>query len=329
MQAFKSFKHLLQSVNDNSFEAIALQIFKFQSTHNPVYKQFLHFLNVKPNTVTTLNQIPFLPIQFFKSFSVQTGSWQAETLFKSSGTTSTTESRHFVFDKQFYLDNAQRIFEQEYGSLQQYTILALLPSYLERGDSSLVAMVSYFINETNRVESGFYHNTYEKLIADVEELKKENRKIIIWGVSYALLEIAEKFKPDWSSCLIFETGGMKGKRKEITREELHTQLKKGLNVSSIESEYGMTELLSQAYCKDGVWFKPSATLKVLIREIGDPKRVGLFNQNGGINVIDLANFATISFIETEDIGKCNEMGHFQVLGRMDNSDVRGCNLLVQ
>jgi hypothetical protein len=329
LEAFKSFKHLLQSVNDNSFEAIALQVFKFQSQHNPVYKQYLQLLKVDVDLVKSLNHIPFLPIQFFKTFSLQSGVWRAETVFKSSGTTSTKGSKHFIFDKEFYLSNAQRIFEQEYGSLNQYTILALLPSYLERGDSSLVAMISHFIDKTNKSESGFYLHNYDKLLADVKLLKQQNRKIIIWGVSYALLEIAEKFNPDWSNCLIFETGGMKGRRKEVTREELHDMLRSGLGVYNIDSEYGMTELLSQAYCRDGVWFKPSATLKVLIREIGDPKKVGLINQNGGINVVDLANFATISFIETEDVGKCNNLGHFQVLGRMDNSDVRGCNLLVQ
>lgn len=329
MEAFKSFEHLLQTVNENSFERIALEIFKFQAKHNPLYKEYLSHLHVNAHEVSTISEIPFVPIQFFKSHQVKTGTFIPHKLYRSSGTTHHTESKHWIWSEGFYHQHALRLFQDEFGEIGQFVILALLPSYLEKGDSSLVSMVRYFIDKTNHPKSGFYLHNYEQLVKDAEELKKGKNKIIVWGVTYALLEIAEQFSPNWSGCFVFETGGMKGRRKEMIREELHAILKEKLNVQSIYSEYGMTELLSQAYCKDGVWFRPSATLKVVIREIGDPRKVGLINQNGGINVIDLANFATLSFIETEDIGKCDELGHFQVLGRMDNSDVRGCNLLVQ
>ena len=329
MNAFKSFEQILQELNETTFNSIALEVFKFQAQNNELYKKYLSFLGTNTNDIKCINDVPFLPISFFKSHAILSGVWSPEKIFKSSGTTGFNESNHLVKNHSFYLKHALHLFETEFGKIDQYVILALLPSYLEKGDSSLVDMVRYFIDQSNHPQSGFYLHNHQQLLKDVETLKKKERRVLIWGVTYALLDIAEQFSPDWSGCFVFETGGMKGRRKEIIREELHAVLKNKLNLGVVYSEYGMTELLSQAYCKDGVWFNPSATLKVLIREIGDPRRIGLINQNGGINVVDLANFATISFIETEDIGKCNHHGHFQVLGRMDNSDVRGCNLLVQ
>jgi hypothetical protein len=224
---------------------------------------------------------------------------------------------------------AQKIFEQVFGSLQQYHLLALLPSYLERGNSSLVAMIHHFIRQTGSESSGFYLHNQEQLVADLSRLKNSGKKVIVWGVTYALLDIAEKFAPNWKDVLVFETGGMKGRRKEITRDALHETLKNSLNIDKVYSEYGMTELLSQAYSAGGSLFYPAPSMKILIRDITDPLRKGLVHETGGINVIDLANYRTVAFIETEDLGKIHKNYHFEILGRSDTSDVRGCNLLVE
>ncbi len=329
MDTIKSFELLLHEVNAQTFDEIALRLFRYQAQHNPVYSQYVNALRIHPAAVTDVTKIPFLPIRFFKEYSLKTGEWNQETIFESSGTTGMITSRHAVFSLSEYCQHAQSIFEQEFGSLTNYHFLALLPSYLERGNSSLVAMIHYFIQKTGSSSSGFYLHNEEQLLADVERLKSSDKKIIVWGVTYALLDIAEKFAPNWADVLVFETGGMKGRRKEITREALHEILKKNLKIDKVYSEYGMTELLSQAYSRGGNVFYPAPSMKVIIRDITDPLRKGLQHETGGINVIDLANFRTIAFIETEDLGKIDEKGHFEVLGRSDNSDVRGCNLLVE
>ncbi|NBW34397.1 MAG: acyl transferase [Cytophagia bacterium] len=294
-----------------------------------VYKRYLNALSINPRQVENILDIPFMPIRFFKEHPLKTGNWQEKLYFESSGTTGSQTSRHAVYNLDAYLSHAEYIFEQHFGSLKDYHLLALLPSYLEKGNSSLVAMIDHFIKKTASPQSGFYLNNYQKLVEDVDQLRSSSKKIIVWGVTYALLDIAELYQPDWHEVLVFETGGMKGRRKEITREELHQTLKTRLKLEKVYSEYGMTELLSQAYTKGDHLFYPSHTMKILVREITDPFRKGLVNETGGINVIDLANIYSVAFIETEDLGKVDKSGNFEVLGRSDNSDVRGCNLLVE
>jgi hypothetical protein len=329
LDTIKSFELLSHEVNAQTFDEIALRLFRYQAQHNPVYGQYVKALRIQPATVTDVAKIPFLPIRFFKESSIKTGEWNEEVRFESSGTTGVATSQHAVFSVAEYCQHAQRIFEQEFGSLRKYHFLALLPSYLERGNSSLVAMIHHFIQETGSSFSGFYLHNQQQLLTDVEQLKKSDKKVILWGVTYALLDIAEQFAPNWQDVLVFETGGMKGRRKEITREALHETLKRHLKIEKVYSEYGMTELLSQAYSRGGNVFYSAPSMKVIVRDITDPMRKGLLHETGGINVIDLANFRTAAFIETEDLGKIDEKGHFEVLGRSDNSDVRGCNLLVE
>jgi hypothetical protein len=270
-----------------------------------------------------------MPISFFKNHVIKTGNWDAENYFTSSGTTGSLTSTHYIADLNFYLAHAEACFTRFFGPLTNYHFLALMPSYLERGNSSLIAMIDSFIKKSQSEFSGFYLYEHDKLIEDIKHLQMEgSRKIVLWGVSFALLDLAEGYEPDLSGCLVFETGGMKGRRAEITRNQLHEQLKTGFNVDKIYSEYGMTELLSQAYTLGGDLFYPPPSMKIVIRDILDPFEKGLIGRVGGINVIDFANIHSIAFIETEDSGKIGEDGSFEVLGRLDNTDVRGCNLLV-
>lgn len=324
----KSFDAKIYSVNDQSFSDIALEVFQFQAVNNPVYAAYIKNLSVDAKKVKSVNEIPFLPISFFKSHSIRSGNWEPQTIFTSSGTTGMLVSRHSVPNLDFYLHHAQACFEYFFGPLAQYNFLALLPSYLERQGSSLIAMIDFFIKQSGSSVSGFYLHTTETLLRDLDKLRKDSRKTILWGVSFALLDLIEKHQPDLSHCLVFETGGMKGRRKEITRAELHYALTSSLNVRQIYSEYGMTELFSQAYTRGGQHFSCPPWMKVLGREITDPFTKGLLDETSGINVIDLANRDTLSFIETEDLGKVYRDGSFEILGRMDNSDMRGCNLLI-
>jgi hypothetical protein len=325
----KSFESLLYTVNASSFKDIALRVFQFQAKNNTVYRSFLKYLDIAVEEVRSIEDIPFMPISFFKTHEIKTGQWTPNHLFESSGTTGSITSRHYVFDEGFYKRHCQRCFEFFYGNLTDYHFLALLPSYLERKNSSLISMMDHFITGSQSGSSGFYLYDHERLIRDIARLQQEgNRKIVLWGVSFALLDFAEQYSVDLSQCMLFETGGMKGRRKELTRNELHAILSAKLNVQRVHSEYGMTELFSQAYSTGNI-FSPSPWMRVIIREIGDPLNRGLVDQIGGINVVDLANFSTISFIETEDCGKVNSKDEFEVLGRLDNSDARGCNLLVE
>lgn len=329
MNTFKSFESQLYKVNAGSFDDIALSLFRFQAQNNPVYRNYVGNLAKNIDKIHTVCDIPYLPISFFKTQRIKTGQWDAEAVFTSSGTTGSVTSSHQIANLHFYLTHSVRCFEYFFGDIRDYHFLALLPSYLERSNSSLVAMMDHFIKSSGSSHSGFYLNDLKKLLKDLSELRNDARKVVLWGVSFALLDLAEQFQPDLEHCIIFETGGMKGRRKELTREELHATLCKGLNVSKIYSEYGMTELLSQSYSKgDSLFFSPPWT-KTIGRDITDPFEKGLQNQTCGINVIDLANWHSISFIETEDIGKCYENGTFEVLGRLDNSEVRGCNLMVE
>ena len=269
-----------------------------------------------------------MPISFFKNHAIKTGEWIEQVCYTSSGTTGQLTSKHMLPDAAFYLKNAERCFSHFFGAIEDYHFLAYLPSYLERTGSSLIAMMDYFIKKSMSAYSGFYLYNETKLLDDLEALRSSPKKTILWGVSFALLALAEKHTLDLSHCLIFETGGMKGRRKEITRQELHEKLARRFNVPVIYSEYGMTELFSQAY-SSGSTFKCSPTMKVLARDITDPFLVGLYGETGALNVIDLANIHSIAFIETEDIGKVYQNGAFEVLGRVDNSDARGCNLLLE
>jgi len=327
LDTFKSFTTLLYDVNDKSFDDIALSLFRLQANHNPVYRQYVQNLGVEVGTISDVNDIPFLPISFFKHHVIKTGDWTSEAVFTSSGTTESRLSAHHIRDLSFYLDHAERCFEYFFGALSDYHFLAFLPSYLERSDSSLISMMKHFIAKSQSAYSGFYLHNVDQLIRDIEVLKKDRRKTILWGVSFALLDLADRQTVDVSHCLVFETGGMKGRRREMIREELHAALKRGLRRKSIYSEYGMTELLSQAYMKDDR-FKCPPWMKVIAREITDPLQKGILGETGGLNIIDLANWHSIAFIETEDLGKVYRDGTFDVLGRMDNSDVRGCNLMV-
>lgn len=318
----------MHAVNDSNFEDIAIRLFRFQAENNPVYKQYLQNLKVKPDQIEHLTQVPFLPISFFKTQTIQTGQWIPETEFKSSGTTGLQTSRHSVANLAFYQQHAIKTFEQFYGSLKQYHILALLPAYLERAGSSLIAMIDQFIRASESDHSGYYLYNHEALLQKINVLNPGPRKILLWGVSFALLDLAENFEIDLSRALVMETGGMKGRRQEITRQELHAFLNQKFNTKVIHSEYGMTELMSQAYSQGFGYYRYPPWMKVIIREINDPFTY-LSGKVGGINVVDLANFSTCAFIETQDLGKLIEKEQFEILGRIDNSDVRGCNLLVE
>ncbi len=329
MDTFKSFEDVLYKVNDKNFEDIALRLFRFQARENPVYKQFLTHLGCDATKIIRLEEVPFLPISFFKTHTVKTGSWEAERVFTSSGTTGIATSSHEVLQLSFYLTNSENAFTYFFGPIKDYHILALLPSYLERGGSSLVAMTDYFISRSQSSYSGFYLDNQLELVDQLSKLKKEgSKRILLLGVSFALLELAENHSLDLNDCIIMETGGMKGRRKELIREELHQILCNGLKVKSIFSEYGMTELMSQAYSSGEGYFNSPPWLRIILRDINDPFALEKHGKAGGINIIDLANFHSCSFIETHDLGRKLQNGSFEVLGRMDNSDVRGCNLLV-
>lgn len=307
-----------------------MQLFHFQATNNPIYREYIAHLGVDPRAVRTISDIPFLPISFFKEHRIKTGAWEAQTTFTSSGTTGETTSVHEVKSLDFYLANAVRCFECFFGDIGKYHFFALLPSYLERQGSSLVAMMDYFIQKSRSRYSGFYLHDTEKLLRDIAECAADKgKKTVLWGVSFALMDLAERYSPDLRHCLIFETGGMKGRRREIIRPELHARLAEAFGVDRIFSEYGMTELFSQAYTKGGNRFFCPPGMRILVRDITDPMEKGLLNATGGINVIDFANVDSIAFIETEDLGRVYEDGSFEVMGRLDNSDVRGCNLMVE
>lgn len=312
--------------NEDDFKKIALQVFKFQYENNPLYQEFCQHLSKNSENVLSLEQIPFLPIQFFKTHSIKTTVFKEQQVFLSSGTTGANQSKHFVKDVSLYKQSFIKSFEYFYGKSENFVWLALLPSYMEREGSSLIYMAEYFVAKNS--ESGFYLNDYEALINKLVELKKFQKKVVLLGVSFALLDLAEQFELDLSDVVVMETGGMKGRRKELTREELHAIYKQKLNISEVHSEYGMTELLSQAYSKGKGEFQTPPWMKVLIREVDNPLNYLENNRTGGVNVIDFANLYSCSFIATQDLGK-SDGNSFEILGRFDNSDLRGCNLLIQ
>lgn len=314
--------------NFTDFEKLSFEIFRFQAKNNLIYNEFLNHLAIDVTSVHKLNQIPFLPIQFFKSHKVVSSKEKVQQIFLSSGTTGDTQSKHYVTDLNIYKTSFRKGFEYFYGNIKDYTVLALLPSYLERDGSSLIYMVNDFIESSNCSKSGFYLNNLEELSDHLIELDKNNKKVLLIGVSFALLDFVEKFKFKLNNTIIIETGGMKGRRKELIKKELHRVLCDGFGVEEIHSEYGMTELLSQAYSKGNGLFKCPPWMKVIIRDTEDALTIFPDGKSGGINVIDLANINSCSFIATQDLGKTYANGTFEVLGRFDNSDIRGCNLMV-
>ncbi|MFY0483844.1 acyl transferase [Flavobacterium sp. PLA-1-15] len=314
--------------SQKQFEKIALKVFRFQYENNSVYRQFCELLKVEKGSVKSLKEIPFLPIQFFKSHEVLSDENPIQQTFTSSGTTGMITSRHLVTDITLYEESYRKAFSEFYGNIEDYAVLALLPSYLEREGSSLIYMVADLIKLSNNENSGFYLHNHDDLIEKLIELEKQEQNVILIGVTYALLDLIEKRKFNLSNTIIMETGGMKGKRKEMIREELHQQLCDGFGVSAIHSEYGMTELLSQAYSLGNGIFECPSWMNVLIRDTEDALTYVDSGKTGGINVIDLANINSCSFIATQDLGKKYPNNSFEVLGRFDNSDIRGCNLMV-
>lgn len=331
MQDFKSFSTKLSNLKSDEFENLALELFQFQSQTNPIYKKYIEARQIDTHSVESLDQIPFLPIRFFKDHKVVSGNAaDYQDFFSSSGTTGMITSRHYIWSEQWYLAHAKQIFESNYGSIEDFHVLALLPAYLERKGSSLVSMADHFIHESKSEHSGFYLYNQDELLEKIELLATDGRKILLLGVTFALLDLAESGKRfnSPSNLVVMETGGMKGRRKEMIREEVHDILKPFFGVEAIHSEYGMTELMSQAYSKGQGKYTLPSSMRVMLRDVNDPLSFSQRSQ-GGINVMDLANFHSCAFIETQDLGKLDENGMLEVLGRFDNSEIRGCNLLVQ
>jgi len=322
-------KQIFQINDEKSFYGIALEVFKIQSKSNIVYKKYLEALNVSAEEIVAIEEIPFLPIEFFKSHKLILEGLDSEIIFKSSGTTGMIPSQHFVADSKIYEESFIKGFQHFFGTIGDYCVLALLPSYLEREGSSLIYMTELLIRLSENKKSGFFLHNFQELVDIIHSPELNNKKIILLGVTYALLDLAENYNIKKPDLIVMETGGMKGKRKEMVREELHQILNEKLGVKQIYSEYGMTELLSQAYSFGQGIFKNPPWMKVLIRDTNDPLSLLADEQSGGINVIDLANINSCSFIMTQDLGKKYADGSFEVLGRFDSSDVRGCNLLVQ
>jgi phenylacetate-coenzyme A ligase PaaK-like adenylate-forming protein len=327
MDFVQNFKDGLYKINPQNFNEKALALFRHQAANNIIYKQYLTNLHVDISSVNDISHIPFLPISFFKHHKIFTGNSAAEKIFCSSGTTGAERSRHYVADPEFYKRVSAEGFRKFYGDLKDYIFIALLPSYQENPDSSLIFMINHFMKESGEFSPGFLSKDYTKFPAAIREARSKGKKIILFGVGFALLNLAMEFKGmDLSDLIIIETGGMKGRREEMTREELHGILKGAFNLEAVHSEYGMTELLSQAYSQGNGVFGCPEWMKIFIRDINDPFSMSGF-RNGGINIVDMANIDSCAFIETEDIGRNIEKSAFEVLGRFDNSDVRGCNLL--
>ena len=316
------------NIDEIQFESVALAVFRHQFQDNPVYRRYIEGLKLDPASITSIKDIPFLPIELFKSQKVVTGSWEPQMVFTSSGTVNQKASKHYVQQLGYYEEISEKIFYNFYGPPERYHILALLPSYLERSGSSLVYMLENLINKSNSEFSGFYLHDISDLIAQVERIKtKGDRKLMLWGVSFALLDFAETTDIDLSEAVVIETGGMKGRREEIIREDLHARLNATFNCNEIQSEYGMAELTSQAYTVEGRFQAPT-WMKVMARDITDPFHYLGPGRVGALNIMDLANIHSCAFIETQDLGEVASDGSFTVLGRMDNSEVRGCNLLI-
>ena len=314
-------------VQKHGFEQLALEVFQLQASENRLYRSFIQALEIDAGRVSNVASIPFLPVSFFKNHDVVTGSFVPEVVFESSGTTQTGNSRHLVKSADLYRRSFINAFELFYGSPESWCIIGLLPSYLERQNSSLVMMVNDLVNLSKHAESGFYLNELEKLAKVLQKNEASKQKTLLIGVTFALLDFAEQYKFPLKHTTVMETGGMKGRRKEITRVEVHEILKDAWQLNSVHSEYGMTELLSQAYSSGDGLFRCPPWMKIILRDEDDPLTVKVSTTSGLINVIDLANIHSCAFIATDDIGKLYTDGTFEVIGRMDSSDVRGCSLM--
>lgn len=324
-----NFRKKIYSIkNDDCFNELALELFHYQISENPIYKEFSEYIKVDKNKVLSINQIPFLPVQFFKSHRIATRKNSSDYCFTSSATTGLTQARHFINDLSLYEDSFNYCFRNFFGNPSDYCIIGLLPSYLERKGSSLIYMVENLISQSKNEHSGYYLYNHDELTEKLNILKNIGQKTILFGVTFALTDYAKNNKIDFENLTIIETGGMKGRQKEITREELHEILKSSFKSSKIVSEYGMTELLSQAYTNKNGRFEFPHHARVLIRELNDPLSLQEFGYQGGVNIIDLANIESCAFIATQDIGKLYKDNSFEILGRFDNADVRGCSLLL-
>ncbi len=317
------------NVGTDSFETTALEVFHWQYAQNQLYRSFCEALSKKPAQINAIHKIPFIPVSFFKQHEVRSGRWVPEVVFESSGTTQTGNSRHFVQSLELYQRSFEAAFELFYGDPSGWCILGLLPSYLERQNSSLVLMVDRLIKKSGHPSGGFFLNNVSELLGVIAQNEAVGQKTLVIGVTFALLDLAENHKLDLHHTVIMETGGMKGRREEITREDLHDRLRRSFGVSSIHSEYGMTELLSQAYSSGEGLFGCPPWMKILLREEDDPmttiQQSG--EQTGLVNIIDLANLYSCAFIAVDDIGRLHPDNRFEILGRMDSSDVRGCSLM--
>jgi len=314
--------------NEQAFNNVALQIFKYQAENCKVYHDFITGLNINPENINTIHQIPFLPIEFFKSHKVLSSNSSVGITFTSSGTTGMITSSHMVTDVGWYTESFRGAFKLFYGDIEDYTVLALLPAYLEREGSSLIYMADDLIKQSNNPDSGFYLYNHDELYHQLKKQQAARKPTLLLGVTFALLDFVEQYTLNFPELIVMETGGMKGRRKEMIREELHKQLCDGFGVAAIHSEYGMTELLSQAYSKGEGIFNCPPWMKIITRDANDPLDLLQNDKAGGINIIDLANINSCSFLATQDLGKVYADGSFEVLGRFDNSDIRGCNLLI-
>jgi len=314
--------------NEQQFAETALQVFRFQAENCTVYREFITNLKVDINAVDSVEKIPFLPISFFKSHEILSSGDKVQVTFTSSGTTGMINSRHLVTDVSWYEESFRRAFDLFYGNIRNYCVLALLPSYLEREGSSLIYMAEDLVKRSENPDSGFYLYNHDDLFNQLKNQRQAQMPTLLIGVTFALLDFVEQYSVNFPELIVIETGGMKGRRKEMIREELHQTLCKGFGVTTIHSEYGMTELLSQAYSNGNGIFNCPPWMKIITRDTNDPITLLDNDKTGGINVIDLANINSCSFIATQDLGKVYQNGSFEVLGRFDNSDIRGCNLLI-
>ncbi|OKS87669.1 long-chain-fatty-acid--protein ligase [Mucilaginibacter polytrichastri] len=313
---------------NQQFEEAALQVFRFQAENNAIYNQFIKGINIDPALISDIYKIPFLPVEFFKSQEILSSADEPQVIFTSSGTTGMITSRHMVTDVSWYEQSFRRAFDLFYGDIRNYCVLALLPSYLEREGSSLIYMAEDLIKQSENPDSGFYLYNHEDLYQQLQKQQAAGKPTLLIGVTFALLDFAEQYLINFPELIVMETGGMKGRRKEMIREELHETLTNGFGVKHIHSEYGMTELLSQAYSKGSGIFNCPPWMKIITRDTNDPITTLTSGRTGGINIIDLANINSCAFIATQDLGKIYPDGSFEVLGRFDNADIRGCNLLI-
>lgn len=331
MQMFKWIDQIFEKHTKADFEMLAMEVFRYQFENNETYRKYCLQLGKSPANVSQITSIPFLPVEFFKTHKIVSFTGETEEIFLSSGTLGMQQSKHYVKDLELYIQSFVKSFEYFYGNINDYTVLALLPGYMERQGSSLIFMVEELIALSGQEDSGFFLHNHEELFELLLDLKRMRRKVLLIGVSYALLDFADEyeFRLNLDQTIVMETGGMKGRRKELLREELHANLKKAFGVTQIHSEYGMTELLSQAYSTGDLSFSSPPWMKIMIRDTYDPFFYLGHGRSGGINVIDLANVYSCSFIETKDLGKLTAPNKFEVLGRFDNSDIRGCNLMIE